>query len=131
MNESINEFHINTSISDGFDRLTILKVKQKKLKDEKKLLEIKKEKELLEKKLEVYFNDTTNYYYRILFLVNEKIWDLLDEAKYNSPNNDIELKNIGLKKIITKEDSELKKIDTFLNSDIKEQKGIKRKKLLF
>ena len=93
MNESINEFHINTSISDGFDRLTILKVKQKKIKDENKLLEIKKEKELLEKKLEIYFNDTTNYYYRILFLVNEKIWDLLDEAKYNSPNNDIELKN--------------------------------------
>lgn len=129
MTESIKEFHVNTSISDGFDRLTILKVKQKKLKDEKKLLEIKKEKELLEKKLEVYFNDTTNYYYRILFLVNEKIWDLLEEAKYNSSNNDIELKNYRAQEDYNERRFRIKKkIDTFLNSDIKEQKGYKKKK---
>ena len=127
--ELAKEFYINTSISDGFDRLTILKVKQKKLKNEKKLLEIKKEKELLEKNLEIYFNDTTNYYYRILFLVNEKIWDLLDEAKYNSSNNDIALKNFQAQEDYNERRFRIKKkIDNFLNSDIKEQKGYKKKK---
>jgi hypothetical protein len=121
---------IETAISDALDRLSILDVKQKKIENKEKQVHILYEKGILENKLKEYTNKVS-YYYKILILINEKIWDLLDQAKYSNEfgihNELFKEKQLDLFK--EQEDYNerrfrvKRKIDNILNSDIKEQKG--------
>ena len=124
----MNELTIKTAISDGIDRLSILIVKEKKINNNEKLVEIRKEKKMLEESLKDKLKfDVIKYYYRLLCLINEKIWDLLDEAKYNSKTEKDELKNYREQEDYNERRFRVKKkIDDFTESNIKEQKGYKK-----
>jgi len=67
---------IEVSIGEAIDKLSILELKRKFIKDEKKLAEIEKEINSLED-----CNQYKNIYYDILNYVNEKIWHLTNKIK--------------------------------------------------
>ena len=128
-----NIITIDTSISDVFDRLSILDGKLKKIDHHDKKKHLVYEKNKLEEKIKLFKNNNEilNFNYNILIYINEKIWDLLDEAKYNETNN--------AKQLILFKDQEdynerrfrvKSKIDNILSSKIKEQKGYKFKKAM-
>lgn len=124
----MSSIQIKTSISDALDRLSILDVKLLKIQDEEKIKEIRKEKSLIEKKMKDY-KSKVEFYYEILVEINEKIWDLLDKAKYDSNTKEEALHNFRSQEDYNERRHRVKKkIDNFLNSDIKEQKGYKQKK---
>lgn len=67
-----NSFHLNVSIGEIMDKSSILDLKLKYIKDEKKILEIKKEKEeILSANLDI---KKYEYFYKLLLYINELIW---------------------------------------------------------
>jgi hypothetical protein len=120
---------IETSIADVFDRLSILEIKEEKIANEDKLIQIKNEKSSILDELKKYRNETIDFHYSTLVIVNRKIWELLDLAKYKSNNEKEELKYYREQEDYNERRFRIKrKIDNILNSNIKEQKGYKLKK---
>jgi hypothetical protein len=122
---------IDTAISDAMDRHSILEVNLMKITDEEKVKKISEEKRLLSDKLDEYM-PKVRFYYESLVSINEKIWGLLDAAKYQNDNNpekqlDLfkEQEDYNERRFMVK-----RKIDHILNSNIKEQKGYKTKKAM-
>jgi len=83
---------IEISIGEAFDRLTILKIKSEKIKDESKLANVMKEyfylQNLLNEELEV---NEENEDFKRLLEINENLWeveDLLREYEENKSFND-------------------------------------------
>jgi len=83
---------IEISIGEAFDRLTILKIKSEKIKDESKLANVTKEyfylQNLLNEELEV---NEENEDFKRLLEINENLWeveDLLREYEENKSFND-------------------------------------------
>jgi len=71
--------NIEVSIGEVIDKYSILELKQKKIKDPVKLIEINKELDALQKCKTIINNN--KYYYKLLLYVNEKIWDMTDQIK--------------------------------------------------
>ena len=116
-----NIINLPVSIGEGLDKLTILDIKMKKIKDER-LNDVKKEYDILNTKLENY---KINYYffYNILMNINENIWNMQDIFR---ETKSIETQNELCKKIISENDNRFrvkKKINNLTNSELKEQKG--------
>jgi hypothetical protein len=83
---------IEISIGEAFDRLTILKIKSEKIKDESKLTNVMKEyfylQNLLNEELEV---NEENEDFKRLLEINENLWeveDLLREYEEDKSFND-------------------------------------------
>jgi len=75
---------INTPISLGelLDKISILKIKQKNIKDEKKLVLINEELSLLESTLRNSIDDNKILLYLSkLLLINEKLWKIEDDIR--------------------------------------------------
>lgn len=73
---------VEVSVGEAIDKLCILELKIKKIKDEKKRIEISKEIDALSQCNE--FKKEYDFYYNLLMYVNEKIWDMTDSIKGNS-----------------------------------------------
>ncbi len=111
------------SMGEALDKLTILEIKMKKITDARRA-DVEKEFNLLSSKLEKYKEEYI-FYYNILLLINEGIWEMQDDFRYN--NSD---KNKLCLKIIDENDRRFrikKKINDIANSSLKEQKGYKPK----
>ena len=65
------------SLGEAIDKLNILELKEKNIKDQSYLFEIKKEINALNS----LNNHKTNDYYKILSYINEQIWDLTNKIK--------------------------------------------------
>ena len=80
---------IEISIGEAFDRLTILKIKSEKIKDEAKLTNVMKEyfylQNLLSEELEV---DEDNEDFKRLLEINETLWDVEDLLRQNEAKKD-------------------------------------------
>ena len=71
---------IEVSNGEMIDKYSILEIKWNKIQDEEKKIEIKKE--MNELNLTQFHNTYFfSYYYKLLFYVNQKIWDLTDLVK--------------------------------------------------
>ena len=119
--------NLPVSIGEALDKLSILDIKLKKIKDERKL-DVKKEYTLLYTKLEELLKKN-KFYYKLLVDINLNIWDMQDEFRYSNDDN---LKNKLCKKIIEENDRRFrikKKINDNSSSELKEQKGYKLKKV--
>jgi hypothetical protein len=125
----MSEIYIKTSIGDSIDRLTILNIKCEKLNDKDKLIEVNREKDILINELNKYLQeDTVYYYYTILEKINKHIWELLDNAKYNSKDKNSELEYYREQEDYNERRFRVKRmIDNYNKSLIKEQKGYKLK----
>jgi len=73
---------IKISVGELLDKITILHIKKKLLKDEKKLANVQKEYEYLNSKLDLSILSTTKYdsFYQELLDVNRELWDI-EEGK--------------------------------------------------
>jgi hypothetical protein len=76
---------VEVSIGEAIDKLTILELKNIKIQDEKKRIEIQKEINVLTKCQE--YKIKYELYYHMLMSVNEKIWDLTDVVKNITPEH--------------------------------------------
>ena len=79
---------IEISIGEAFDRLTILKIKSEKIKDESKSVNVINEyfylQNLLNEELEV---DESNKDFKRLLNVNSQLWEVEDKLRLCEENN--------------------------------------------
>lgn len=109
------------SLGEGLDKLTILDIKMKKIKDERKY-DVENEFKLLNDKLDLYKNKYI-FHYNNLLSINESIWDMQD--KFRESNDSKEQTELCIK-IIKENDNRFrvkKKINNLCDSKLKEQKG--------
>ena len=118
--------NLPVSLGEALDKLTILDIKKEKIKDNR-LKDVENEYNILYEKLKEYINKF-KYYYTILKNINLNIWEMQDEFRYNNDNNN---KSKLCFKIIEENDRRFrvkKKINNLTKSNLKEQKGYKKRK---
>jgi hypothetical protein len=76
--------HIEVSIGEVVDKYSILQLKQQKIKDPAKLLEIDKELSALQECKKII--DDNKYYYKLLLYINDQIWRMTDQIKEMDPS---------------------------------------------
>jgi len=121
----MNEMNLPVSMGEALDKLTILDIKMKKITDNRRN-DVEKEYNLLSSKLEKYKEEYI-FYYNILLIINESIWDMQDQ--FRASNNPQEQNRLCIQ-IIKENDNRFrvkKKINNLSNSNLKEQKGYKPK----
>ena len=126
-----NEIIVPVSTGELIDKISILKIKKKKIKNKSKLKNILKELLLLNKILQNNFknNNKISLYEKKLTQINRKLWDIEDKIR------DLEAKKIFNKQFINlarsvyitndKRSEIKKKINLLTGSDIKEEKSYK------
>jgi GNAT superfamily N-acetyltransferase len=122
-----NIIKLDTSFGEALDKLSILEIKLENINDERKN-DVQNEYNILYKQLKNIFNDDINYFYYILKSINNNIWILQDKYRLSK---DIDERNKLCDDIIKENDRRFRvksKINNFLNSTIKEQKGYIKKK---
>jgi len=135
----MSEITLKIPIGDALDRLSILKIKLIKIEEEEKRCEVLKELTLIENLLQEY-ERKYEFHFKILYKINQSIWNKLDEFKKLEHNNKnlspnektkLILKQNQLFKDITNENDDRyrvkNKINILCNSNLKEQKGYKLK----
>lgn len=137
----MSEITLKIPIGDALDRLSILKIKLIKIDEEKKRCEILKEFTLIKKLLQEH-EYKYDFYFKILYKINQSIWNKLDEFKKidelkiddlkdSEYYTKIILKQNKLFKDITNENDDRyrvkNKINILCNSNLKEQKNYKLK----
>ena len=125
------EIILNVSLGEALDKLSILDIKLKLIKDEKKIINVKKEYEIIYDKLQKYVDKYT-FQYNILKKVNLYIWEMMDLLR-DGDINDTEYLKI-CKETIIGNDMRFRvkdKINCISNSLLKEQKGYIVTKVFF
>lgn len=118
-----SEMYLEVSVGEAIDKYCILELKSARIQDSEKLVQIRKEMDALND-CKTVLSKFDSVYYRMLYHVNERIWDMTDIIKSITPehpdfpkiSNDIfdyNQRRFRLKKII----NELTK------SNIQEQKS--------
>jgi len=120
---------IHNSNGEILDKLTILEIKQNKIKDETRLIEIRNEIDVLSYAITI--KNTYILYYKLLFHINLLIWNETDEIKNMKELNhtyaeksffifELNHQRFRIKNIINK----------LTNSNIKEQKSYKQNTII-
>ena len=111
--------NINTPISLGelIDKISILVIKEKKIKDEKKNNLIREELTLLNKTLnEASNNSSINDYLNQLIDVNSALWKIEDEIRYCEKNKKFDQKFIELARSVYINNDKRAKIKLAINN---------------
>jgi|LakMenEpi03Aug12_release.lakeMendotaPanAssembly.Ray.scaffolds.fasta_scaffold237533_2 hypothetical protein len=74
---------LEVSLADGLDRLTILEIKQMKIRSPEKLVEIQKEIDALHEFAP--FKQTYAFHYGLLLYTNLQVWDSMDKVNATDP----------------------------------------------
>jgi len=122
-----NTLKIDVSYSETLDKLSILEIKLNNINDERKT-HVLTEYEILKNQLNHIYNDDIQYFYNILKSINLNIWNLQDQFRISQDKTE---KNRLCEEIILENDRRFKvksKINNYLNSTIKEQKGYVKNK---
>jgi hypothetical protein len=117
---------LEVSIGEALDKLTILEIKQLYIKSESKLLEIQKEINSLVELLA--YKEKYSLFYKLLYYVNEKIWNLQDIIASTEPKISSKI-NILYNKVFELNQQRFRVKNIINNSEngIKEHKGYKTK----
>ena len=94
----MNKIIIEVSIGELFDKVSILEIKQEKIKDTKKLKFINNEHSILKDQLEKNINsdEKLNKLYKSLKEINSKLWLIEDEKRLCEKKKDFGEKFIKL-----------------------------------
>jgi hypothetical protein len=120
---------IKVSVGELLDKITILHIKKKLLKDEKKLYNVKKEYYHLNSKLDLSILSTTKYdsFYQELLDVNRELWDIEEGKRQCEKDQNFGEHFIHLaRQVCIKNDlraSIKKKINIYFNSEFVEEKS--------
>jgi hypothetical protein len=118
-----SEMYLEVSVGEAIDKYCILELKSARIQDSKKIVQIHKEMEALSECRQI-LSTVDSVYYRMLFYVNEKIWDMTDIVKGMTPENpefskisneifEFNQKRFRLKKLFNE----------LINSNLQEQKS--------
>jgi hypothetical protein len=94
----MNKIIVEVSIGELLDKISILEIKQEKIKDPKKLNYISNEHSILKKQLEnnVKTNDKLNQLFQSLKEINAKLWVIEDDKRLCEKDKDFSEKFIKL-----------------------------------
>ena len=129
MNLKLNKLLAEISAGELVDKITILEIKKKKIKDQEKLAEVDKELISLNDTFKKNINQNTDLKNMIKDLkeINLKLWDIEDGKREAEKNKKFDNKFIELARNVYKlndERAKIKlKINQFLGSNIKEVKS--------
>ena len=116
---------VEVSIGEVFDKLSILKIKQRNITDISKKHQVTKEYDSLRSDVKKYISGNKySYYYTLLQLINQEIWDSMDKVRTIQG----EQWTKEVRKATIDNDRRFrvkKKINTLAQSSLKEQKGYK------
>ena len=129
MNLKLNKLLAEISAGELVDKITILEIKKKKIKDQEKLAEVDKELISLNNTFQKNISQNADLKNMIKDLkeINLKLWDIEDGKREAEKNKKIDNKFIELARNVYKlndERAKIKlKINQFLGSNIKEVKS--------
>ena len=94
----MNKIIVEVSIGELLDKISILEIKQEKIKDPEKLKFINNEHSILKAQLEsnVKSNEKLNSFYQSLKKINSKLWLIEDDKRECEKNKDFGEKFIKL-----------------------------------
>jgi hypothetical protein len=94
----MNKIIVEVSIGELFDKISILEIKQEKIKDPEKLKFIKNEHSILKDQLKknVESDDKLNHLYQSLKEINAKLWIIEDDKRQCEKDKDFGEKFIKL-----------------------------------
>ena len=94
----MNKIIVEVSIGELLDKISILEIKQEKIKDPEKLKFINNEYSILKDQLEknVKSDDKLNNLYQLLKQINTKLWVIEDDKRQCEKNKDFSEKFIKL-----------------------------------
>lgn len=122
-----NTMKLDVSYGEALDKLSILEIKLENINDERKI-DVQIEYDVLSQQIKHINNNDINYFYNLLKSINSNIWVLQDKYRIS---NDINEKNFLCNDILNENDRRFKvksKINNYLNSSLKEQKGYAKTK---
>jgi hypothetical protein len=124
----MNELLIPVSVGELLDKLSILKIKREKIKDDQKLSHIINEFDLIERiSSDFLIIQSVSSYFQDLYAVNEKLWEIEERIRIKEQTKEFDSEFIELARSVylTNDDRfNLKnKINEITNSLIKEQKS--------
>jgi hypothetical protein len=98
----MNKIIVEVSVGELFDKISILEIKQEKIKDPKKLKFINNEHSILKNQLEknVKSDDKINTLYQLLKDINAKLWVIEDDKRECEKNKDFGEKFVKLSRDI-------------------------------
>ena len=124
----MNKIIVEVSIGELLDKISILEIKQEKIKDPEKLKFINNEHSILKDQLEknVKSDDKLNNLYQSLKEINAKLWVIEDNKRQHEKDKDFGEKFIKLSRdvhFLNDDRAKIKlKINTYTGSKIKEIK---------
>ena len=124
----MNKIIVEVSIGELLDKISILEIKQEKIKDPEKLKFINNEHSILKDQLEknVKSDDRFNNFYQSLKEINAKLWVIEDDKRQCEKDKDFGEKFIKLSRdvhFLNDDRAKIKlKINTYTGSKIKEIK---------
>ena len=124
----MNKIIVEVSVGELLDKISILEIKQDKIKDSEKLSFINNEHSILKSQFEknVKSDDKLKKLFKDLKDINAKLWVIEDDKRDCEKNKDFEEKFIKLSRdvhFLNDERAKIKlEINTLMNSNIKEIK---------
>ena len=124
----MNKIIVEVSIGELFDKISILEIKQEKIKDSEKIKFINKEHSILKDQLvkNVKSDDKLNKLYQSLKEINVKLWVIEDEKRQCEKDKDFGEKFIRLSRdvhFLNDDRAKIKlEINNYTGSSIKEIK---------
>ncbi len=124
----MNKIIVEVSVGELLDKISILEIKQEKIKDPNKLKFIKDEYSILKEQLntKVKSTDEINKLYKSLKEINSKLWIIEDEKRLCEKEKRFDERFIKLSRdvhFLNDERAKIKlEINTLMNSNIKEIK---------
>ena len=114
---SANKIFAEISVGELLDKISILEIKQKNIKDEQKIKIISKELESLNctLKKDVHINDEIKSLYEDLKKINIKLWNIEDGKRDCERNGDFGEKFIQLARSVYIENDQRAKIKNKIN----------------
>ena len=129
MDKKLNKIFAEISAGELIDKITILEIKQDKINDNNKLVDIKKELLSLNEALKKAIPHVSNISSLAdeLKVINLKLWDIENNKRLAEKNNEFGKKFIELARSVYKTNDERSKIkleiNNVLGSNIKEVKS--------
>ena len=124
----MNKIIVEVSVGELLDKISILEIKQEKIKDPNKLKFIEDEYSILKEQLDTNVKSTSeiNKLYKSLKEINSKLWVIEDDKRLCEKEKKFDEKFIKLSRdvhFLNDERAKIKlEINTLMNSNIKEIK---------
>ena len=129
MDKKMDKILAEISAGELIDKITILEIKEEKISNKEKLVEVRKELSSLNETLKKSINDESKIinFKNDLKKINLKLWDIEDGKRSAEKNNKFDEKFIELSRSVYKFNDERAKIKLAINnalgSNIKEVKS--------